>query len=207
MTPRTLRGKLATILYAIVGMPLFLLYLSNIGDILAKSFKWIYAKCCLCRGCKKRRKRMLAMQRKEQWKVRQSATTMTFRASSPLTASVPRVYRARRRRARPQRPVDARRPVPYPTGSRTDLWRTDGRRGRIIALFCTSISQSFVLKPSFTTQFCGDPRYLSDFYGDLFKNYVQQRGATINSLPLLYFRYLFLPPVLRKKNIVTMFVQ
>uniref|UniRef100_A0A182WAU0 Potassium channel domain-containing protein n=1 Tax=Anopheles minimus TaxID=112268 RepID=A0A182WAU0_9DIPT len=30
-------------------MPLFLLYLSNIGDILAKSFKWIYAKFCLCR--------------------------------------------------------------------------------------------------------------------------------------------------------------
>lgn len=32
-------------------MPLFLLYLSNIGDILAKSFKWIYAKVCLCRIC------------------------------------------------------------------------------------------------------------------------------------------------------------
>lgn len=32
-------------------MPLFLLYLSNIGDILAKSFKWIYAKICLCRVC------------------------------------------------------------------------------------------------------------------------------------------------------------
>ncbi|KAL4144042.1 hypothetical protein QTP88_006276 [Uroleucon formosanum] len=69
VTPRTLLGKLATILYAIVGMPLFLLYLSNIGDILAKSFKWIYAKCCLCRNCKKRRKRMLAIQRKEQWKM------------------------------------------------------------------------------------------------------------------------------------------
>lgn len=76
MTPRTLLGKLATILYAIVGMPLFLLYLSNIGDILAKSFKWIYAKCCLCRGCKKRRKRMLALQRKEQWKVRHLRQTV-----------------------------------------------------------------------------------------------------------------------------------
>jgi hypothetical protein len=32
-------------------MPLFLLYLSNIGDILAKSFKWTYSRCCLCRGC------------------------------------------------------------------------------------------------------------------------------------------------------------
>lgn len=32
-------------------MPLFLLYLSNIGDILAKSFKWFYAKICLCQVC------------------------------------------------------------------------------------------------------------------------------------------------------------
>jgi hypothetical protein len=51
VAPKTELGKVATILYAIIGMPLFLLYLSNIGDILAKSFKWSYAKCCLCRGC------------------------------------------------------------------------------------------------------------------------------------------------------------
>lgn len=52
-------------------MPLFLLYLSNIGDILAKSFKWIYAKVCLCRICpgvaKRRearnRRKMRALQR------------------------------------------------------------------------------------------------------------------------------------------------
>lgn len=47
--PRTKRGKVATIVYAIIGMPLFLLYLSNIGDILARSFKWTYARCCLCK--------------------------------------------------------------------------------------------------------------------------------------------------------------
>lgn len=34
-------------------MPLFLLYLSNIGDIMAKSFKWVYARLCLCRICPK----------------------------------------------------------------------------------------------------------------------------------------------------------
>ncbi|KMQ82832.1 t family of potassium channels protein 18-like protein [Lasius niger] len=34
-------------------MPLFLLYLSNIGDILARSFKWTYARCCLCK-CRRR---------------------------------------------------------------------------------------------------------------------------------------------------------
>ncbi|KAG4079228.1 hypothetical protein HA402_006951 [Bradysia odoriphaga] len=49
--PRTDIGKMATIVYAMIGMPLFLLYLSNIGDVLAKSFKWIYAKVFLCRIC------------------------------------------------------------------------------------------------------------------------------------------------------------
>jgi hypothetical protein len=51
IAPQTEIGKVVTIIYAIIGMPLFLLYLSNIGDILAKSFKWTYAKCCLCHGC------------------------------------------------------------------------------------------------------------------------------------------------------------
>lgn len=49
--PHTPLGKITTIVYAIIGMPLFLLYLSNIGDIMARSFKWIYANCCLCRWC------------------------------------------------------------------------------------------------------------------------------------------------------------
>ena len=34
-------------------MPLFLLYLSNIGDILAKSFKWLYSRVCKCQRAKK----------------------------------------------------------------------------------------------------------------------------------------------------------
>ncbi|KAG7197183.1 hypothetical protein KM043_007263 [Ampulex compressa] len=51
--PRTKWGKVVTIVYAIIGMPLFLLYLSNIGDIFARSFKWTYARCCLCK-CRRR---------------------------------------------------------------------------------------------------------------------------------------------------------
>lgn len=52
VAPRTPWGKVATVVYAIFGMPLFLLYLSNIGDLLAKSFKWLYAKICLCKMCR-----------------------------------------------------------------------------------------------------------------------------------------------------------
>ncbi|KAK9730570.1 Ion channel [Popillia japonica] len=51
IVPKTDWGKVTTIIYAIIGMPLFLLYLSNIGDIMARSFKWLYATCCLCKGC------------------------------------------------------------------------------------------------------------------------------------------------------------
>lgn len=46
--PRTTEGKLATIVYAIVGIPLMLLFLTNIGNILAKAFKCLYGYCCNC---------------------------------------------------------------------------------------------------------------------------------------------------------------
>ncbi|XP_059620709.1 potassium channel subfamily K member 4-like isoform X1 [Phlebotomus argentipes] len=65
LIPRTKWGKICTIVYAIIGMPLFLLYLSNIGDILAKSFKWIYAKVCLCRICPGVTRRRAARERRK----------------------------------------------------------------------------------------------------------------------------------------------
>ncbi|KAG8196592.1 hypothetical protein JTE90_014153 [Oedothorax gibbosus] len=48
IAPRTNWGKIATIVYAIVGIPLMLLYLTNIGDILAKSFRYVYGRLCNC---------------------------------------------------------------------------------------------------------------------------------------------------------------
>ncbi|KAL9922669.1 potassium two pore domain channel sandman isoform 1-T7 [Glossina fuscipes fuscipes] len=65
ISPRSDWGKLVTILYAIIGMPLFLLYLSNIGDVLAKSFKWTYSKVCLCRICPGVAKRRLIRERRK----------------------------------------------------------------------------------------------------------------------------------------------
>lgn len=50
ISPRTDKGKLMTIVYAIIGIPLMLLYLTNIGDILAKSFRYVYGGfCSLCK--------------------------------------------------------------------------------------------------------------------------------------------------------------
>ncbi|GAB6026381.1 hypothetical protein CHUAL_012584 [Chamberlinius hualienensis] len=50
IAPRTPLGKIVTIVYAIIGIPLMLLYLTNIGDILAKSFKYLYSRICRCGG-------------------------------------------------------------------------------------------------------------------------------------------------------------
>ena len=44
ISPKTAEGRVATILYALVGIPLMLLYLTNIGDLLAKAFKYSYVR-------------------------------------------------------------------------------------------------------------------------------------------------------------------
>lgn len=49
IAPKTNWGKLATIFYAIFGIPLMFLYLTNIGNILAKSFKYVYGRLCFRR--------------------------------------------------------------------------------------------------------------------------------------------------------------
>uniref|UniRef100_T1DCH5 Putative voltage-activated potassium channel n=1 Tax=Cupiennius salei TaxID=6928 RepID=T1DCH5_CUPSA len=46
IAPKTDTGKIVTILYAIIGIPLLLLCLSNIGDAMAHSFRFIYWKVC-----------------------------------------------------------------------------------------------------------------------------------------------------------------
>ncbi|XP_019765715.1 potassium channel subfamily K member 18 isoform X2 [Dendroctonus ponderosae] len=83
--PRTPDGKIASIVYAIIGMPLFLLYLSNIGDVMARSFKWIYANLCLCRWCpgvaKRRAERRM---RRDQQMHAESASEAGSRNSSSI---------------------------------------------------------------------------------------------------------------------------
>ena len=46
MTPSTDLGKLVTILYALLGIPLMFIYMANIGTVLASSFKFVYSKLC-----------------------------------------------------------------------------------------------------------------------------------------------------------------
>ena len=46
LAPKTVIGKVVTILYALLGIPLMFIYMANIGSILAKSFKYLYSKLC-----------------------------------------------------------------------------------------------------------------------------------------------------------------
>lgn len=40
--PRTVYGKVATVIYATFGIPLYILYFMNMGKVLASTFRWLY---------------------------------------------------------------------------------------------------------------------------------------------------------------------
>lgn len=46
MTPQTPWGRVITIVYALIGIPLMLLYLSTMGETLAKNFRRVYSRLC-----------------------------------------------------------------------------------------------------------------------------------------------------------------
>lgn len=48
LVPRTQWGKIATMLYAVVGIPVYVLYFMNMGQVLASTFKWLYCKLITC---------------------------------------------------------------------------------------------------------------------------------------------------------------
>lgn len=51
IAPKTYLGKISTIFYAILGIPLMLLCLSNIGDIMASSFRYNSGAKTIVRVC------------------------------------------------------------------------------------------------------------------------------------------------------------
>jgi hypothetical protein len=62
VAPKTRWGRLLTIVYALVGIPLTFLYLSNIGNFLADCFRLFYKRVCCdvlcCEKCDRKRKRL-----------------------------------------------------------------------------------------------------------------------------------------------------
>lgn len=47
LTPRTVEGKIVTMAYAMIGVPLMLMCLSNLGRVLAESVRQTYARLCI----------------------------------------------------------------------------------------------------------------------------------------------------------------
>ncbi|GFQ81390.1 TWiK family of potassium channels protein 7 [Trichonephila clavata] len=56
VTPKTQVGKVVTILYSLIGIPLTLIFLANIGDLMASVFRYAYSRLC-CRWCRGTRRR------------------------------------------------------------------------------------------------------------------------------------------------------
>merc|ERR1711892_17708 len=54
-TPKTQWGKLVTIIYSILGIPLFFLCLGHIGETLSRTFRFLYWRVC-CVTCTSRKK-------------------------------------------------------------------------------------------------------------------------------------------------------
>lgn len=48
MVPRTTAGKILTVVYAVFGIPLYVLYFLNMGKVLAQTFRWVYTKMYEC---------------------------------------------------------------------------------------------------------------------------------------------------------------
>ncbi|ALC44236.1 CG9194 [Drosophila busckii] len=91
ISPRTDWGKVTTIFYAIVGIPLMLLCLSNIGDVMATSFRFLYWRIC-CYVCtrsakrtRKNRSRQRSMRMRPQRVASRSQPPPSFRRSMKLT--------------------------------------------------------------------------------------------------------------------------
>lgn len=56
ISPKTMWGQLVCIAYAVLGIPLMLLCLANIGDVMADIFRYVYSKVCCCGCCRKKNK-------------------------------------------------------------------------------------------------------------------------------------------------------
>lgn len=48
MVPRTTWGKILTVVYAVFGIPLYVLYFMNMGKVLAQTFRWLYTRVYEC---------------------------------------------------------------------------------------------------------------------------------------------------------------
>jgi Ion channel len=83
LAPKTPAGKILTIVYAVFGVPLMLLCLSNLGQLLANAFQFAYSHMC----CSRRRPKRT--HRHRQLRATPSAAATAAPASPELVAIPP----------------------------------------------------------------------------------------------------------------------
>ncbi len=92
VAPKTAWGRLVTIVYALVGIPLTFLYLSNIGNFLADAFRMFYKKVCCdiccCQRCE-RRKKMLRLRMRRERLLREQRAEQTTIAMNTFVHNMP----------------------------------------------------------------------------------------------------------------------
>ena len=83
VAPKTSWGRVLTIVYALIGIPLTFLYLSNIGNFLADCFRLFYKRVCCdvlcCEKCERKRKRQRLKQRRRREILAAAARQRNFR--------------------------------------------------------------------------------------------------------------------------------
>ena len=83
LAPKTTVGRIVTMLYAIAGIPLLRLFLSEIGDFLADTFKFIYWKVCY-RLCIKEKHRIRHQNRRQQTHRRYAGGPLVHSENVPI---------------------------------------------------------------------------------------------------------------------------
>jgi hypothetical protein len=81
LAPKTPAGKILTIVYAVFGVPLMLLCLSNLGQLLANAFQFAYSHMC----CSRRRPKRTHRHRQ----LRATPSAATAAPASPELVAIP----------------------------------------------------------------------------------------------------------------------
>ena len=91
IAPKTNWGRIVTMVYAIFGMPLFLMWASQMGTFLAQSFQFIYANLCcvMCRRGKRRRAAIAASKMRKQELAVAAAAAASATAAGGLIPNIP----------------------------------------------------------------------------------------------------------------------